>query len=320
MINFISPNNLNIPKNYPAHNPRADKGHPFSFKSCGTYDTVSFSHKPSFRGKFNALEPSLGDFLTRYKNRMEVFESIKHPNQIGEGMFSKVFKFSQEKFDKYVIKVIKSKGFKLDLPLNAFPENNFGQPISQINSRIFVLKKSEGVQHSLKNWRAVINNEEAITLSDARAFSKSIEAISEMPESSFVDFASNLKVLKDKGYRMDSMNPNNLMIDYSKNRINIIDIAKQEKNGYKDNDIDMIVSLLDMRLYPKFAKLLPPAERMDFIYLSNVVAEKCHNAAVETGLGTDKAPFMDLLSRFNKYFKLDFNAEFREFSRYVYIL
>ena len=63
-----------------------------------------------------------------------------------------------------------------------------------------------------------------------------------MPQTTFDQLAKDVKVLSDKGYKLDSINPNNLLVDEDKQQIHIIDYFKvksSEQHLYQNSCFDL---------------------------------------------------------------------------------
>ena len=226
----------------------------------------------------------------------KVMESISERNLIGEGRNSKVYKFFDNSFDKYVIKVLKPNSSN-QIELNVLPEYNFGQAIFKIQDNIYILKKQNGIQHGFIDWEKQCQCLK-IEREKAQNFVKSVKRISEMPNETFDEFARKTKYITDNGYKSDSINPNNLLIDYKNNEINVIDYFKtnneiKSKNSY----LDMACCILDFLNFERIYSALPESEQKEFINVAKLIMEKCYNSAKKVGLSTDKRDYEEFLSR-----------------------
>lgn len=146
----------------------------------------------------------------------KVFSNICPKNLIGEGKNSKVYNFLEPEFKDYVIKVIKPDAIEQNISLNELPKYNLGQAVMKIQDNIYILKKQSGVQHGFTNWCDIINGKVGINKNQALEFAQNIKKISEMPNSTFHELAKISKYLTENNYKIDSINPNNLLIDYKK--------------------------------------------------------------------------------------------------------
>lgn len=225
-----------------------------------------------------------------------VLESISEKNIIGEGKNSKVYKFLDNSFQKYVIKVLKPSCDSTP-SLNELPRYNFGQAICKIQDNIYVLRKQNGVQHGFVNWRDIVNGKK-LEKEEAKSFLEDLKKISNMPDKTFDSYAEKTKYISENGYKSDSINPNNILIDYDKNEINIIDYFKTNKKyvNLKNCYLDMACNLLDFMNFKKIYNVLSKSEQKEFIESANVIIKKCYESAERVGLSTDKEEYNDFLS------------------------
>ena len=225
----------------------------------------------------------------------KVMESISDKTLIGEGGYSKVYRFFDSKFDDYVIKVLKPNANTYP-QLGELPKYNFGQAVRKIQDNIFILRKQNGVQHGLENWTEVYLGKD-VTKEQAHDFAKNIKKISQMPNETFDSFAERTKYITDNGFKSDSINPNNLLIDYGNNEINIIDYFRTNQSIMSKNSyLDMVCSILDAMNFEQICNALPQNERNELIKNAKVILAKCYNSAEKMGLSTDKSVYEEYLS------------------------
>ena len=222
-------------------------------------------------------------------------ESISDKTLIGEGGYSKVYRFFDSKFDDYVIKVLKPNANTYP-QLNELPRYNFGQAVRKIQDNIFILRKQNGVQHGFENWTEVYLGKD-VTKEQAHDFAEDIKKISQMPSETFDSFAQRTKYITDCGFKSDSINPNNLLIDYDNNQINIIDYFRTNSSIMSKNSyLDMSNSILDAMNFEQICNALPQNERNELIKNAKVILTKCYNSAEKMGLSTDKSVYEEYLS------------------------
>ena len=225
----------------------------------------------------------------------KVLESISDKNLIGEGGYSKVYRFFDSKFDDYVIKVLKPNANTYP-QLGELPKYNFGQAVRKIQDNIFILRKQNGVQHGFENWTEVYLGKD-VTKEQAHDFAENIKKISCMPDSTFDSFAERTKYITDNGFKSDSINPNNLLIDYENNEINIIDYFRTNQSIMSKNSyLDMSNSILDAMNFEQICNALPQNERNELIKNAKIILTKCYNSAEKMGLSTDKSVYEEYLS------------------------
>lgn len=273
-------------------------------------DTVQFRYKNIiFRG--NSAK-SVMDFENKVwfteKPLCELLKkSIDSKNLLGEGLNSKVYSIIG--IQDYVVKIYKKKFLGVNSILNKiftveddFEGRNMGQVIGKINDGIFILKKQNGQEHSVKFWSDYCADKLNVTEKDAHNFLKDIKKIAKMPGETYEDYADKIQYLASKGYKTDSINPNNLLIDYEKNEINIIDFFKASEPAHKDSVYDMFCPLLDFSLYKKFHGLLNEEEKKEFVDSSKVIINKCFIAAKKKELPTDENTYINYITEVDKWF------------------
>jgi hypothetical protein len=264
-------------------------------------DTVSFGNNSDQGGKF------FQEFNEQLRNSKQTLDeairrSFSEENLLGEGQNSKVYNI--DKIDDFVIKVDKRVGSidQLDLTKitpkkDDFEGVNMGQPIGKIANGVYILLRQNGDEHSIKNWTFYVNHPNEITLQHSQKFLQDVEKVSNMPEKAYLEFANSIKRLSKEHCKVDSINPNNLLID--KSSINPIDYFERDNDNYKNSYFDMICSLLDFRLFDKYHELLDNEQQEKLINASKQVIKKCKEAAQKTNLTTDEQIYLRFLNATN---------------------
>lgn len=200
------------------------------------YDAVSFLGNIPLN--INRLWVDFANKVTKeYPNKkieQVITESfLDSKNIIGEG-FDKIV-FNIPKVGEYVAAFLKNakninnqKNFKSIRDL--LPKYYFGQAIGG-NNQYIVMKKINGKSHSIHNWQPkfwdVSLNNGKVSKLDAENFLCDLKSIEQFPQDSFVDLARQLKYLTNNHIRIDSINPNNVMIDTSRQKMQFIDLLEQ---------------------------------------------------------------------------------------------
>ena len=217
-------------------------------------------------------------------------------NLIGEGHFKLVYKIDGLK--DFVLAVLK--GEFNQASVSAFeasekflPKYNFGQPIATNNNGLLILGKVNGKEHSIHNWHRFGIMGEEINPSHAVDFLSKIEEIKTFPLDAFEHFSSEIKYLNENSIRMDSINPNNILIDSEAKTLNFIDVE------YKDifnvlprpfNSVsDIIAIFLDSLLHRKFVEMLTNSQQKNLLEASKLIIEKCKAAASNINLHNNSA-------------------------------
>lgn len=225
----------------------------------------------------------------------QIFANPK--NIIGEGNTKYVFKI--DGIDGYVLALLKNE-FDISrppMPLKAceipLPRYNFGQILLENENGLMVMRKVEGIPHSLEPWVkhsfAVLKGDMSMSKKTAEKALLKICAVSRMPIKAFNHMAMQLKYLNEGGLPLDTINPNNILIDQTNKQINIIDVfdgplflrqLKSPMNGVRN----MEAILLDSIMHAEYIKVLSPGEQELMKYASEIVIEKCQKAAENVGL------------------------------------
>jgi len=256
----------------------------------------------AFKAKSVRSTPLLEDFTFKLKQSGMTAEKLansatRQENLRGEGRCSKVYNIPHEAFYNYVIKVYKDKKFMNEVRINDMPKMNLGQPIYKISDTTLVLKKLGGEEHSIPNWSDK-NSTYIPSREEAGQFLSNLQRINSMPEETFVDFAERIKYAAQYDYKTDSINPNNLLIDYENQKISFVDYWLNDKARYgKPKDwqvdcyMDMVTPLLDFVMFKRYYDALDGTQQKQFIETSNSIVQKCYSAAEKVGLPTDKKYF-----------------------------
>ena len=308
IINRISNTNFySIPLNFPikkGKQTRIDRnlshitpflGQKIQSKTIYTKDDHSFTefNKARLKAKIFTLE--------------DLEKNIKDENLLGEGMNSKVYYFDDPNLDNWVLKVDK-KTFKKqtnDLFLisrDNFIGQNFGQEVATAGERYRILKKVTGTIHSIDDWSDRVDKSCTVTKKEAQSFLCSIKEIAEFPEKSYFVYAEALKKLSEKGYKQDSINPNNILIDYENQKINVIDFFVADDPAHVNTSYDLSSVLLDFTLFESFYEKLSKNEQKELVRYSKAIIKKCRKAAKMAGICTDENTYLKYLENVDKWF------------------
>lgn len=272
-------------------------------------------------------------YSDKYQKFLKFLFNPPEENLAGKGANSKVYNIPF--LDKYVLKVLKPKSYykPLEVPLNIFPDDvNLGQPVwvHPENYRLILLKKISGEPHSIKNWSSTIWDEKIrdavpVTKEQAHQYYTQVTRIAGMEQSVFDDLALQIKTLDDAvnieygvphGFKTDSINPNNLMVDYEKNKLSVIDYFTKTKPQHQNSYLDMVSVITDFTLFHEYYDLLGANEQKKLLQAIKQIDKKSFAAAVKIGLDTDENTFINFINYTNKYFhvpgvpKPDGNGEY----------
>ena len=225
-------------------------------------------------------------------------------NIIGSGQNSVVYKFSNPLLDNWAMKVIKKdsdlqESFKQPISKMSddFENVNMGQAIAEIGERVQILKKIPGKSHSISNWSTRRAEGTPITAEEAEKFLSDVKQISKFPQKSFDAYAGRLKLIDDNGYKADSFNPNNYLIDYSTKEINIVDAYKYDVDAHMNTKYDLLGPLVDYPNFEKFYNAMNESQKADYIQITKLLAHKCTRAAKKQGVNTSEDVFREFIGR-----------------------
>jgi len=245
------------------------------------------------------------------KSIFQIIQSSQtEENKLGQGANSIVYDIPE--LEGYVLKVLnKDDPNKIDM--SEFPSSaNLGQPVWQDknNPRLLILKKIEGNEHSIPNWSTTIWNGEIyspmqVTKEQAINFASQIDKIANMPQATFDDLARDVQILDEKGYKLDSINPNNLIVDDKKEQIHIIDYFKvndHERNIYRNSYMDLVAVALDFTLFPEYYDKLGENEQKKLLENAKAIQEKMYIGALNSGLSVDDDRFKTYIRTTSRWF------------------
>lgn len=281
----------------------------------------------------DSFPDELKSLLTKKKNYNELIKFMNSPSEEflhGTGANSSVYRLPFT--DKYVMKVL-NQNAKNDFRIGSLGSRNFGQPIweNPENNRILILRKIDGEPHSSANWSSIIwdHAEQApkqVTVEQAESYFDSIIGISGMKQSAFDDLADQIKFLDTvpkfehdsyRGFKVDSINPNNLMVDFEKGKLSIIDFFPKDKPNHQNSYMDMVAVISDFALLPEYFDLLPKNKQTSLIRALQAIDKKSFIAAEKVGLTTSKNVFTSYIDETSKYFPVPSVSNFDGSIEYV---
>ena len=282
-----------------------------NFNKNNTLQSKKISFKPNFRGiiidSFSFDEFQKAAIKCGIISLKNLIKNIKPENVIGSGANSTVYKFDSKLLNNWVLKEDKK---IFTVPCKKLFEQtedvlygfNMGQEIAKSGSKYRILKRIEGIAHSVPNWSQKISSGSIVNYSESLNFLNSLKKLQNFPQEAFNNYALELKKLEDKGFKQDSINPNNILIDYDKQIIHIIDFFKACDPSHINSSQDLICVLLDFSLFKNFYEQLSLNERKLIIGYSKNIIKKCNIAALNAGLKQDEQIYLNFLSNVDKWF------------------
>ena len=229
-------------------------------------------------------------------------------NLRGIGANSKVYDIPY--LDDYVLKVL-NKDDPNGVALNEFPPTiNLGQPVWQDdkNPRLLILKKVKGKEHSIPSWsntiwQPEIQKPQLVTSEQAQTYYRAVDKLANLAQEAFDELAYKAQLLSEKGYKIDSINPNNLIVD--DNEIHIIDYFKVkpwEMDVYQNCSYDLVAIMLDFTLMPEYFEKMSIAQQSQFLKNAKTIFDKVQKGAEFAGFSTDVEIYKTFINETSKWF------------------
>ena len=270
---------------------------------------------PNFKGAYCPSINSLSklNVVSKDKNFAQKLKDVINSghNFLGEGMSNRAYDLKDIGLPDMVLRIPKSAkmsdlSLKFKFIKDEFFGYNFGQAISCNGAGIMLLKKVNGEPHGVSS--NIIMNGNQVNHEIAQAFLTQLKNISSFKDSAYVDLAKQFDIVNKTNRYFVDVNPNNLLIDQSKEKFNLIDLL--DKNNvpmYEDfkSDVNtMICILIDGLMHMKTYDKLSPEEQKQYIKYSEIIINKCHKAAKIVGLEKSDVPmehYFDLLMNYDGF-------------------
>ena len=238
-----------------------------------------------------------------------------HDNMLGEGKNKIVY--SLPNIAEYVIALLKSQVKLTDCNIYSFeqvknllPKFNFGQCIADNNNGLKILTRVNGKPHLLEDYVKRINSYTVngdITQGDALRVLEKLKKLEGFPQESFDILIQKIIYLNRKNVRIDTINPNNILIEYNTKEINPIDVEfnfhtqniKPPYNGYND----IIYMLLNPLLHNIVLEKLPLTKKMEFIKVTKNLVNKIKHSADNIGLSSSVSTSRQVYREHDDFFK-----------------
>lgn len=248
----------------------------FGNRSVSTNKDLSFE---DFIKCCNAIDTS----NTRLNNiNGLISKSLIPVNHLGSG--TQQTAYSLNNIENYVVK-IPNDGFRpgdIKKVEDEFPKINLGQAVAIIgNAKI--CKKQKGIISSIPYRDRITGSK-----NNLNTYLSHIKRTAGLNQAAYDDFALTLSELNKKEMLFDCFNPNNVLIDESDQKINIVDdLTDFPSDDDSNNALSMIASLLDIRYMAQVPN------REEIIPYWQKIINKCNIAANKVNL---PAPNKDLSS------------------------
>lgn len=229
------------------------------------------------------------------------YEVCQNPtNLIGEGISKRVY--SIPGMPDYVLGVLKqifnpaAHPAQFHASPNILTKYNFGQPIAENSNGLLIAGRVPGEEHSLPNWNteyvAAVLRGIPIPHTKAQFVLDKIKTVEGFPLEAYESLAAQLKYLNEFSLRVDSINPNNILVDKKSKSLSFIDVGENPQryaaipdpvNGVRD----LLTLLLDSLLHQKYLAALNDSEKRTLMTFAKSIIEKCKAAASKTNLIND---------------------------------
>ncbi len=237
-----------------------------------------------------------------------IFMAQNNINLRGIGANSKVYDIPY--LSDYVLKVLNKKDPN-GVDMKEFPSDvNLGQPVwqSEDNPRLIILKKVEGVEHSIPSWSTTMWDNALqmplrVTKEQSDIYFNCVDKVAQMPQEAFNELCEKVRILDEKDYKVDSINPNNLIVD--EDEIHIIDYFKVkpwEKSVYQNSSYDLVAIMLDFTLMSEYFDLMDDNQKAAFLKNAKTIFGKVQQGAINSGLSTDIEKYKTFITETSKWF------------------
>ena len=180
----------------------------------------------SFSGKLNIVQrwkdrhssiskPQQADTFVRTTSIEDEIKSIKPESFINEGHEASVFETNNK---NYVLRIVNGKTYN---PKDLIPVNDGNGLIVAVNQQNTVqlqkyVKGEPLYERPWNIWESNLTKDEYL---------ETFDKIKNLPDESFTEYIRNILNFRKCGYEIDSVNPNNILLDG--NHLNIVDIEKR---------------------------------------------------------------------------------------------
>lgn len=314
------------------NNLRVENKNNISFKAKPPMPKVQFSMmdfadmiEVSIPNVFRAFMDDVKKQYPYDKPMDALFGLVSPKNLLGSGTFAKVYEIPN--VSKYVLRVAHDRHdreffkFPLKEVHDEFWGFNFGQKIADNENGVTILKRVYGTSHGFSNPGQKDNDSLFLTEHAQEVLGQIVE-VSAFPLDAYKGLAKMIKRLNySSDFILDSLNPNNLLVDRVNQKLNIVDLSDRNKfKGIKDcrqDSADMTSLLLVVPFHRKIYDKLPTQEEKELLKRhSRLVMAKVARAAKEVGLEPSQKTGKERLAIMNDYCLKAFKQDFGFLNRY----
>lgn len=280
---------------------RAKGEQPYGHYQLGVIEALEYYYKDNFATNDKRQRDKFVDLILSAKKAYSeplhkiVPEILTEENLLGRGREKDVYKI--DKLPDYVLCVIRDK-YNPDKPISPFHQcfqtnsvTDTDLPIMMNNNGMYIKKNIGGKSHSLPNWLEKFTGAKPLNYEDVQYFMNSLKELSMFPCKSYVNFAKSLQKLNEERVRIDTVNPNNILVDKDLQAINIIDLSSKDNkvplgtvrpiNGLSD----MEAILCDSIMYTTLYDMATDEDKQKLDEYAKTIIKKCAIAAKVSNIG-----------------------------------
>ena len=271
----------------------------------------------NFNGKAETFWKTYNKSFNGIPLKTTIIDSISDSsNFLGEGLNKKGFAIN--KLNGYIVRINKNNFQTEDLNLNfTKSKRNFIDTVDgvvlRISNKIDIVKRKSGESIGVSNYGVKIcppMDNILVTREESLKALQVYEKMKDFPIESYKKAYAQLQLFcREKGYQLDIVNPNNILIDTKAKKINFIDPMDPKINKCLKNPInfaeyhgcDSIYPVLcDFLMHKEHLKNLTEHEKERWINSIQTIITKCIIAGKELGFKNNINNLKFLYGRIDK--------------------
>lgn len=175
---------------------------------------------------------------------------------------------------------------------------NFGQPIADNPSGVQIARKVEGtplLSGLGKNWLDCYTGKTPIGRKEANVYFEHLQQMAGLTDETLTQYVDDVSFLKKKGFRPDTVNPNNLLFDKETGRLNILDIEHRAPRSLSSSEL--VEPLVDDLCLDFYYKHLSPAQREQSMKIISDLYLRVAQISSKAGIEADVPPYVNTLMK-----------------------
>ena len=175
----------------------------------------------------------------------------------------------------------------------------------------------------------IMHTSGAVTKQETDDYVAKVSTIALMDEEAYTNLAEKIKHLSELNYKVDSLNPDNLIIDEKNQQLDVVDYFKipedEDKEAYKNCYRDITSLALDFFMLPEFYENMNEAQKKEFIINTTIIDSKAYLGALYSGLSADKNDFDNYINHISQLYDSSDNDEYikqydKRITDFIYML